>query len=136
VGPAVVVGVEAGAVEVWAFDVCVVVVVVWVAGGDFGMGRDMPRSFPRLATPTPHVNVVRYPVQSFPSSIHCPQYGLRRSHLTCRFVQAKQSALAPVAGALLLRFLGAAEALLVVVRSGFWVSVAGAAGDVMAAMGK
>jgi hypothetical protein len=39
---------------------------VWVlvsccaaAGGDFAIGRDMPRSLPRLATPTPQVKVVR-----------------------------------------------------------------------------
>jgi hypothetical protein len=30
-----------------------------VEGGDFAMGKDMPRNFPRLATPTPHVRVVR-----------------------------------------------------------------------------
>jgi hypothetical protein len=56
----------------------------WVAveGGDFAMGKDMPRSFPRLATPTPHVRVVRYPEHSFPMSTHGPQYGRRRSHLT------------------------------------------------------
>lgn len=32
-------------------------VVAWV--GDFAMGKDKPRSFPRLATPTPQVKVVR-----------------------------------------------------------------------------
>jgi hypothetical protein len=40
-------------------------------------------------------------------------------------LQAKQSSVAPVAGALLLRFLGAAAAaalLLVAVESGFWTS--------------
>ena len=81
------------------------------------MGKDMPRSFPRLATPTPHVKVVLYPEHSFPISTHCPQYGRRRSHFIWRFLHAKQSSVAPVAGALLLRFLGAAAAaaLLVVV---------------------
>jgi len=56
----------------------------WVVavGGDFATGKDIPRSLPRLATPTPHVRVVRYPVHSFPISTHCPQYGRRRSHLT------------------------------------------------------
>jgi hypothetical protein len=29
------------------------------AGGDLATGKDMPRNFPRLATPTPHVRVVR-----------------------------------------------------------------------------
>jgi hypothetical protein len=28
-------------------------------GGDLATGNDKPRSFPRLATPTPHVSVVR-----------------------------------------------------------------------------
>lgn len=59
--------------------------------------------------------------------MHWPQYGRRRSHFVCRFLHAKQSSAAPVAGALLLRFLGAAEAVLVVVMvvvSGFWASVA------------
>jgi hypothetical protein len=37
-----------------AFGSCVVAV-----GGDFAMGRDSPRSLPRLATPTPQVKVVR-----------------------------------------------------------------------------
>ena len=55
---------------------------VAVAEGDFAIGKDMPRSFPRLATPTPHVRVVRYPEHSFPMSTHGPQYGRRRSHLT------------------------------------------------------
>ena len=89
----------------------------WATGGDFAMGKDMPRSFPRLATPTPHVKVVLYPEHSFPISTHCPQYGRRRSHFIWRFLHAKQSSVAPVAGALLLRFLGAAAAaaLLVVV---------------------
>ena len=36
-------------------------------------GQVSPRSFPRLATPTPHVKVVLYPEQSFPNSKHCPQ---------------------------------------------------------------
>lgn len=126
---AVVVVVEAEVVEVCVFDSRVVVVVVCV--GDLGTGRDIPRSLPRLATPTPQVNVVRYPEHSLPISMHCPQYGRRRSHFTPRFLHAKQSSLAPVAGALLLRFLGAAEALLAVV-SGFWASVAWVADDDMA----
>jgi hypothetical protein len=37
----------------------VAVVVVVVVDGDLAMGNDMPRSFPRLATPTPQVRVVR-----------------------------------------------------------------------------
>jgi hypothetical protein len=110
-------------------------VVLAVCGGDFAMGSDRPRSFPRLATPTPQVKVVLYPEHSFPISMHCPQYGRRRSHLTPRFLHAKQSSLAPVAGALLLRFLGAADALLVVaaaaVCSGFWASTAWVAADDM-----
>jgi hypothetical protein len=92
------------------------VVAPWV-GGDLAIGRDNPRSFPRLATPTPQVKVVRYPEHSFPISIHWPQYGRRRSHFTPRFLHAKQSSLAPVAGALLLLFLGAAAALFVVALS-------------------
>ena len=87
-------------------------VVVVVVDGDLAIGSDMPRSFPRLATPTPQVRVVRYPVHSLPISTHCPQYGRFRSHLTERFLQEKQSSVAPVAGALLLLFLGAAAALL------------------------
>lgn len=53
---------------------------VWALGswvvpdeGDLTMGRDKPRNFPRLATPTPQVSVVRYPEHSFPISTHCPQ---------------------------------------------------------------
>lgn len=42
-----------------------------------------------------------------PTSRHCEQYGRRRSHVVFRFVQAKQSSEAPLAGALLRRFLGA-----------------------------
>ena len=38
---------------------CTLVSCVAVAGGDFAMGRDIPRSLPRLATPTPQVSVVR-----------------------------------------------------------------------------
>lgn len=83
-----------------------------VADGDLATGNVMPRSFPRLATPTPQVRVVRYPVHSFPISTHCPQYGRLRSHFTERFLHEKQSSVAPVAGALLLLFLGAAAALL------------------------
>lgn len=109
------------AVEVWVLESRVVLA---FCVDDLATGKDMPRSFPRLATPTPQVKVVRYPEHSLPSSIHWPQYGLRRSHLAPRFLQAKQSSLAPVAGALLLRFLGAAAVLVVVVVvfSGFWAS--------------
>jgi hypothetical protein len=89
----------------------------WAVGGDFAIGKDRPRSFPRLATPTPHVKVVRYPEHSLPISTHCPQYGRRRSHFIWRFLHVKQSSVAPVAGARLLRFLGAAAALLVVVST-------------------
>lgn len=32
---------------------------VALEGGDLATGKDMPRSFPRLATPTPQVKVVR-----------------------------------------------------------------------------
>ena len=120
--------VDTEAEEVCVFDSRVVVV---VCDGDLGTGKDIPRSFPRLATPTPQVRVVRYPVHSFPSSMHCPQYGRRRSHFIWRFLHAKQSSLAPVAGALLLRFLGAAVAVLVVF-SGFWASVAWVVDDDMA----
>ncbi len=78
-------------------------------GGELlAMGRDMPRSLPLLATPTPHVRVVRYPEQSFPISKHCVQYGLLRSHLVLRFRHVKQSSAAPVAGALLRLFRGTA----------------------------
>jgi hypothetical protein len=48
----------------------VVFVFAGVWGGDFAIGRDKPLSFPRLATPTPQVNVVRYPEHSLPKSIH------------------------------------------------------------------
>lgn len=96
----------------WTFESRAVVVVVAV-DGDLAIGNDMPRSFPRLATPTPQVSVVRYPVHSLPISTHCPQYGRLRSHFIERFLQEKQSSVAPVAGALLLLFLGAAAASLV-----------------------
>lgn len=46
-------------VEVIEFIRCVLGSCVAVEGGDFATGRVMPRSFPRLATPTPHVRVVR-----------------------------------------------------------------------------
>lgn len=131
VGPGcavVVVGVETDAVEVCVFESRAVLA---DCVGDLATGRDIPRSFPRLATPTPQVRVVRYPEHSFPSSMHCPQYGRRRSHFIWRFLHAKQSSLAPVAGALLLRFRGAAEALLVVF-SGFWASAGWVADDDMA----
>lgn len=36
-------------------------------------GSDIPRSLPRLATPTPQVNVVLYPEHSLPWSKHCEQ---------------------------------------------------------------
>lgn len=36
-------------------------------------GNDSPRSFPLLATPTPHVSCVLYPEQSFPWSKHWEQ---------------------------------------------------------------
>lgn len=47
---------------------------------DFAIGKDNPRNFPLLATPTFHVKAVLYPEQSFPCSRHCVQYGLFRSH--------------------------------------------------------
>ena len=100
------------AVDAEAVDCTFGSLVAVVVEGDLAMGNDMPRSFPRLATPTPQVRVVRYPVHSLPISTHCPQYGRLRSHFTERFLQEKQSSVAPVAGALLLLFLGAAAALL------------------------
>lgn len=39
---------------------------LWAALLEDAIGRDNPRSLPLLATPTPHVNVVLYPEQSFP----------------------------------------------------------------------
>ena len=72
----------------------------------FAIGHDSPRNFPLLATPTPHVNVVLYPEHSLPRSMHCVQYGLLRSHLTPRFLHAKQSSAAPPVPVLRLRFLG------------------------------
>lgn len=71
-------------------------------------GRESPRSFPLLATPTPHVNWVLYPEQSFPWSRHCEQYGLRRSHCNSKLLHVKQSAAAPAVGALFRLFLGEA----------------------------
>lgn len=68
-------------------------------------GHVRPRSFPRLAIPTPHVKVVLYPEQSFPISRHWPQYGLLRSQGAFRFRHAKQSSAAPVVVVLLRRFL-------------------------------
>lgn len=79
-----------------------------LTGGALAMGRDKPRSLPRLATPTPQVSCVLYPEHSLPTSRHCEQYGLLLSHLTLRLVQAKQSSEAPPAGARLLRFRAAA----------------------------
>ena len=63
------------------------------------IGNDSPRSLPLLATPTPHVNVVLYPAQSFPFSKHGVQYGLFLSQLAFSWVQVKQSFAAPVVGA-------------------------------------
>jgi len=51
--PALLATVVPEADEVDSFRVAVVV------DGDLAMGRDIPRSFPRLATPTPQVRVVR-----------------------------------------------------------------------------
>jgi hypothetical protein len=83
--------------------------------GCLATGVDSPLSFPRLATPTPQVNWVLYPEQSFPVSRHCEQYGLRRSHFIFFFRQVKQSSAAPVAGALrrLLRGTAACAAIAV-----------------------
>lgn len=67
-------------------------------------GSFWPRSFPRLATPTPHVNVVLYPEHSRPRSRHWEQYGRRRSHRAPRLEQAKQSSGAPLTTVLLRRF--------------------------------
>lgn len=67
-------------------------------------GSFCPRSFPRLATPTPHVNVVLYPEHSRPRSRHWEQYGRRRSHRAPRLEQAKQSSGAPLTTVLLRRF--------------------------------
>lgn len=67
-------------------------------------GSCWPRSFPRLATPTPHVNVVLYPEHSRPRSRHWEQYGRRRSHRAPRLEQAKQSSGAPLTTVLLRRF--------------------------------
>lgn len=71
-------------------------------------GLDSPRSLPRLATPTPHVNVVLYPEHSFPISMHGVQYGRFRSQPTARFWHVKQSSWAPPAPVLLLLFFGGA----------------------------
>ena len=74
----------------------------------FATGRDSPRSFPRLATPTPHVNCVLYPEHVLPRSMHWVQYGRLRSQVDCASWQAKQSSTAPVVGARRLRFRGEA----------------------------
>lgn len=74
------------------------------AGADLATGRESPRSFPRLATPTPQVSWVLYPEHSFPNSKHCEQYGRRRSHLVFFLIHVKQSSEAPLAGALLRLF--------------------------------
>lgn len=42
-------------------------------GGAFAMGRERPRSLPRLATPTPQVSCVLYPEHSLLTSRHCEQ---------------------------------------------------------------
>lgn len=39
-------------------------------GGAFAIGRDRPRSLPRLATPTPQVSWVLYPEHSLLTSRH------------------------------------------------------------------
>lgn len=83
-----------------------------LTGGDSAIGSESPRSFPRLATPTPHVNWVLYPEHSFPISRHCEQYGLLRSHFTPLFEHVKQSSAAPPAGARLLRLRTAATSAL------------------------
>ena len=76
------VGLCCAAVAVAVLLAAVVVVVVWFLESrvvlafcvdDLATGKDMPRSFPRLATPTPQVKVVRYPEHSLPSSMHWPQ---------------------------------------------------------------
>ena len=74
-----------------------------LTGGALAMGRERPRSLPRLATPTPHVSCVLYPEHSFPTSRHCEQYGRRRSHLRFLLEQVKQSSAAPPPAARLLR---------------------------------
>lgn len=84
-------------------------------GGAFAIGRDSPRSFPRLATPTPQVRRVLYPEHSLLTSRHWEQYGRRRSHLTLRLMQVKQSSEAPPAGARLLRLRAVAASLTVTV---------------------
>lgn len=72
------------------------------------MGKDKPRSLPLLATPTPHVRVVRYPEQSLPFSRHWEQYGRRLSQLDPLLMHAKQSSEAPVVGTRRRRFLSVA----------------------------
>lgn len=77
--------------------------------GDCGTGSEKPRNLPRLATPTPHVNVVRYPEQSFPISRHCEQYGRRRSQVDPDLAHVWQSSAAPVAGTRRLLFFSKPE---------------------------
>ena len=72
-------------------------------------GSDRPRSFPRLATPTPQVSWVLYPEQVFPRSMHCVQYGRRRSQVVLSCWHAKQSTAAPVVGARRRRLRGGAS---------------------------
>lgn len=73
-----------------------------VAG--IGIGKDIPRNFPLLATPTPQVKTVLYPGHSFPCSQHAPQYGLFLSHIDPRFRHDAQSSPAPLVEAFLLLF--------------------------------
>jgi hypothetical protein len=72
------------------------------------IGRDSPRNLPRLATPTPQVNVVLYPAQSRPRFKHCEQYGRRRSQAEPSRAHVKQSSAAPLTTVLFRRFLGGA----------------------------
>lgn len=86
--------------------------VATVTGGfesTLSTGNDMPRSLPLLATPTPQVNCVRYPEQSFPMPRHCEQYGRRRSHSVPRLRQVWQSSAAPDGGTRLRRFFDCAS---------------------------
>lgn len=73
---------------------------------DFAIGKDRPRSFPRLATPIFHVKAVLYPEHPLPWSRHCVQYGRFLSHFCWLSWHEKQSSAAPLAGALRLRFRG------------------------------
>jgi hypothetical protein len=44
---------------VWVWVLVSLVLLVWETWGDLMTGVEQPRSFPRLATPTPQVKVVR-----------------------------------------------------------------------------